>query len=105
MTDKMLVVTTAGSEDEARRIGRALVDRSLAACVNIVPGVTSIYRWEGGVEEAQEWLLIIKTTAEAFDRTRDAIRECHSYQLPECLGLAVEDGSAEYLRWIGESIK
>ncbi len=67
MTDKILVLTTAGSKDEARRIGRALVERLLAACVNIVPQVGSIYRWEGEIEEAEEWLLIIKTTGTAFE--------------------------------------
>ena len=85
MTDKILVLTTAGSKEEARKIGRALVERLLAACVNIVPQVGSIYRWEGEVEEAEEWLLIIKTTRAAFERTRDAIRELHYLRSPECI--------------------
>src|SRR5580765_6421089 len=85
MTDKILVLTTAGSKDEARKIARALVERLLAACVNIVPQVGSIYRWEGEVEEAEEWLLIIKTTRTAFERVRDAIKELHSYDVPECI--------------------
>ena len=85
MTDKILVLTTAGSRDEARKIGRALVERLLAACVNIVPQVGSIYRWEGEVEEAEEWLLIVKTTRAAFERVRDAINELHSYDVPECI--------------------
>jgi len=105
MTDKRLVLTTAGSRDEARRIAEALVDGKLAACVNIVPGAVSIYRWKGKSEEAEEWLLWIKTTAAAFDRVRDAIREMHSYELPECLCLPIEDGSAEYLRWLEESVE
>jgi periplasmic divalent cation tolerance protein len=104
MTDKRLVLTTAGSRDEARRIAEALVDRKLAACVNIVPGVTSIYRWEGKREEAEEWLLIVKTSAGAFEQVRDAIKGMHSYELPECLCLAIEDGSSEYLEWLGESV-
>ena len=105
MTDKILVLTTAGSKDEARKIARALVERLLAACVNIVPQVGSIYRWEGEIEEAEEWLLIVKTTRTAFERVRAAILELHSYDLPECICVSIEDGSLEYLSWIGQSVK
>ena len=104
MTDKKLVLTTAGSEEEARKIARALVERRLAACVNIVPQIESIYRWEGKVEEAQEWLHVIKTTGAAFDRVRDAIKELHSYEVPECICISIENGSPDYLKWIGESV-
>jgi periplasmic divalent cation tolerance protein len=105
MTDKILVLTTASSKDEARKIGRALVERLLAACVNIVPQVGSIYRWEGEVEEAEEWLLIVKTTRAAFERVRDAINELHSYDVPECIAVPIESGSVAYLAWLGESVK
>ncbi len=104
MTDKKIVLTTAGSQQEAQRIARTLVDRRLAACVNIIPQIQSIYRWQGKVEDAQEWLLLIKTTNQAFERIRDAIRELHSYELPECISVSVEDGSAAYLNWISESV-
>jgi len=104
MTVMRLVLTTAGSVDEARRIAEALVDRMLAACVNIVPKVVSIYRWKGKVEESEEWMLWIKTTAAAYEHVRDMIKEMHSYELPEVLCLVVEDGSAEYLNWIEGSI-
>jgi periplasmic divalent cation tolerance protein len=104
MTDKRIVLTTAASEEEARRIARALVDRRLASCVSIVPQVTSIYRWQGAVEEAGEWLLIVKTTAANFTQVRQAITELHSYELPECLCLTIEDGSPAYLQWITESV-
>jgi periplasmic divalent cation tolerance protein len=104
MTDKRIVLTTAGSEEEARKIARHLVEHRLAACVNIVPQVTSIYRWRDEVEEAREWLLIIKTTEAAFALVRNAIAELHPYELPECLCLNIEDGAAGYLQWIGESI-
>ena len=104
MTDKKLVLTTAGSAEEAQKIAHALVERRLAACVNIVPRVQSIYRWKENVEDAQEWLLLIKTTAEFLEGVRDAIKEMHSYELPEFICLEIEDGSAEYLKWIGESV-
>ena len=104
MTDKRIILTTAGSEAEAHKIAQALVERRLAACVNIVGPIESVYRWKGAVESAPEHLLVIKTTAAAFPRVRDAIRELHSYELPECVMLQIENGSEEYLRWIAESV-
>jgi periplasmic divalent cation tolerance protein len=104
MTDKRIVLTTAGSEEEAAKIARHLVEHSLSACVNIVPRVTSIYRWKDKVEEGREWLLIIKTTAGAFGQVRQAIADLHSYELPECICLTIEDGSPNYLQWIAESV-
>jgi periplasmic divalent cation tolerance protein len=105
MTDKRLVLTTCGSLEEARSIAQTLVERQLAACVNIAPQIESVYRWQGGVESATEWLLVIKTTAETFDRLRETLSELHSYELPECIAIAVEDGSAGYLEWIGQSVR
>ncbi len=104
MIDKRIVLTTAGSEEEARKIAHHIVEEHLAACVNIVPQVLSIYSWQNQVEESREWLLIIKTTAAAFEGVRQAITELHSYDLPECICLAIEDGSPGYLQWIGESV-
>lgn len=104
MTDKKIVLTTAGTREEALKIGRALVEKRLAACVNVVGPIESVYRWKGAVETAQEWLLVVKTTASAFDQVREAIRELHSYELPECVSLPIEGGSEEYLGWIGESV-
>jgi periplasmic divalent cation tolerance protein len=105
MTNKRVVLSTAGSEDEARKIAHHLVEHQLAACVNIVPQMESIYRWQGKVESAGEWLLLIKTTAEKFPAVRDAIRGLHSYDLPECIAIAIENGSEAYLQWIEESVK
>jgi periplasmic divalent cation tolerance protein len=105
MTNKRLVITTCGSLDEARSIARTLVKRQLAACVNIVPQIESVYRWQGEIETATEWLLVIKTTLEVFERVREALSELHSYELPECIEIAIEDGSAAYLDWIGESVR
>jgi periplasmic divalent cation tolerance protein len=104
MTDKRIVLTTAGSEEEARKIARRLVETRVAACVNIVPQIASIYRWQGKVEESREWLLVIKTTDAAFDKVRQAIAELHSYELPECICLTIEDGSPNYLQWIAGSV-
>lgn len=105
MTDNKLVFTSTGSQEEARSIARALVERRLAACVNIIPQIESIYRWRENVDQTQEWLLIIKTTSGAFERVRDAVKELHSYELPECICLPIEDGSPAYLSWIGDSVK
>lgn len=104
MTDKRIVLTTAGSREEAQKIAHALVERQLAGCVNVIPQVNSVYRWQGNVEEAEEWLLIIKTTAAAFDQVRGAIQALHSYELPECVCIAIEDGSPAYLKWLAESV-
>jgi periplasmic divalent cation tolerance protein len=104
MTDKRIVLSTAGSEDEARKIALYLVEQRLAACVNILPGIESVYRWKEKVESSQEYLLLIKTSAERFPQVRDAIRELHSYELPECIAISIEEGSVEYLRWLTYSL-
>jgi periplasmic divalent cation tolerance protein len=104
MTNGKLVLTTAGSREEAQMIARALVERRLAACVNVIPRIQSIYRWKDKVDEAEEWLLVIKTTTAGFARVRAAIAELHSYEVPECICVAIEDGSEQYLKWIAESV-
>jgi len=105
MTDKRIVLTTCGSLEGARTIANALVESHLAACVNIIPQIESVYRWKDKIETATEWLLIIKTTENAFNRLRESLGRLHSYDLPECIEIAVEDGSAAYLEWIGESVR
>ena len=102
MTNKRLVLTTAASLEEAKKIAHALVESRMAACVNVIPKIESVYRWEGKVEEAQEYLLLIKTTAEASPGVREAIQRLHSYEVPECIVLGVEEGSEAYLKWIDE---
>jgi periplasmic divalent cation tolerance protein len=104
MTDKKLVLTTCGSLEEARKISRTLIERRLAACVNIAPQIESVYRWQGKIETATEFLLLIKTTAGAFEELQNALTELHSYNVPECIEIPIENGSAAYLAWIGESI-
>jgi len=103
MSNARIVLTTAASQEEAKKIAHALVERRLAACVNIVPQIESIYRWQQKIETATEWLLLIKTQAESFERIRAAIKELHSYELPECVMLEVAAGSSEYLNWIAEN--
>jgi periplasmic divalent cation tolerance protein len=105
MTDARVVFTTTADTAEAEKIARALVERRLAACVNILPQVRAIYRWQGKVEDATEILLIIKTTAAHSPAVRDAIRELHSYDVPECIALPVADGSPDYLKWLTESVQ
>ena len=103
MTDAGIVLTTAGSSQEAEKIAASLVERRLAACVNIIPQIQSVYRWEGKVERTTEWLLLIKTRIELFASLRDALHELHSYEVPECIMLQVCDGAEPYLRWIAQN--
>jgi periplasmic divalent cation tolerance protein len=103
-TDKIVVLVTCGSVKEARTIARALVERKLAACVNILPSaVESIYRWKNKVESAKEFLLMIKTTRKRFTALESEVRRLHSYDVPEIIALPVASGSREYLNWIAES--
>ena len=105
MTDARVVLTTAGSPEEAEKIARALVERRLAACVNIVPQIQSVYRWKDKIEHETEWLLIIKTKTNLFESVAGAIKELHSYELPECVMLEVDSGSERYLNWIRENTR
>ncbi len=86
------------------RLANALIERRLAACVNILPPVKSIYRWRGEVQSATEYLLLIKTTEERFDALREAVVEMHSYETPELIGVPIADGSEKYLAWLRESV-
>jgi len=98
--DLIVVYTTAGSEDQAARIATALVEENLAACVNIVPGIHSVYRWKGKIEKDKEYLLIIKSAALRFDALRERIRTLHSYELPEIIAVRIEAGDPDVLAWI-----
>lgn len=95
-----IVLTTVPGDDEGAAIGRALVDRRLAACVSVVPGVRSFYRWQGAVHEDAERLLVIKTRAAQFEELRRAVRELHSYDTPEIILLEISDGDPAYLAWL-----
>lgn len=100
----LVCLVTTASLEEAHRIARVLVDERLAACVNVLPGVRSVYRWEGGVEEAEEVLLVAKTVPERFEALRDRVLGLHSYQVPEVVALPVHGAAAAYERWVRESV-
>ncbi|HZO80196.1 MAG TPA: divalent-cation tolerance protein CutA [Candidatus Binataceae bacterium] len=98
-----IALVTAGDERQARAIARTLVDQRLAACVNIVGPIRSVYRWRDSVEDEPEYLLIIKTRAALLGRLERRVAELHNYEVPEVLALAPAAGSAPYLRWLFES--
>jgi periplasmic divalent cation tolerance protein len=105
MEQARIVLTTVSSHDEARKIARSLVEARLAACVNIIGGLRSIYHWRGAVEEADEFQLVIKTSVEKIEALQMALHALHSYEVPEFLVLAVEGGSSAYLQWLYESVE
>lgn len=105
MTEARVVLTTTGNRDEAEKIATALVEAEVAACVNIVGPIRSIYRWEGKVERAEEFLLLVKTWGPAYDDVEELIRELHSYEVPECVAIRVEKGSEAYLEWLENSVR
>jgi periplasmic divalent cation tolerance protein len=100
MTNKVVVLSTCGSPEEAEKIARELVSQRLAACVSIVPGVRSLYQWKGAVEDSQETLLLIKSTRELFPRLKTELSRLHSYEVPEIIALPVVDGAEPYLAWM-----
>jgi periplasmic divalent cation tolerance protein len=100
---EIVVYITASNEDEAATIARALVEAKLAACVNIIKNVRSIYVWQGKLQDDSEALLIVKTRKGHFDSLSAEVRKIHSYEVPEIIALPVTQGSEEYLRWIRES--
>jgi periplasmic divalent cation tolerance protein len=105
MTDAILVLVTAPTVDKAAELARALVEEQLAACGNVVPGLRSIYRWEGKVHDESEVLLILKTRAPLFEALRRRVVELHPYQCPEVLRLGVEAGHEPYLQWIRDNVR
>ena len=102
--DYCAIFVTAGSRPEARRIARALLERRLVACANIIPGVESHYWWEGKVDHAREWLLVMKTRRDQFRAVELAVKQLHSYQVPEIIALPLIAGQADYLRWMDASL-
>jgi periplasmic divalent cation tolerance protein len=104
MTDALLVFCTCSDHAEASKLAQAIVLDGAAACVNILPAIESVYRWQGKIETADEILLLIKTTRERFSALRDLIVRLHSYDTPEVIAIPVADGLAKYLEWLGATI-
>ena len=104
MTDKIVVLNTCADEKEAGNLARTLVEERLAACVSVIPGVRSFYRWKGAVETSAECLLVIKSSRELFAPLRAALDRLHSYDVPEVLALPIVDGSPSYLDWLDASM-
>ena len=104
MQEFILVYVTAGSPAEGDRLARALVEERLAACVNRIAPVQSVYRWQGKVEQSEEELLIVKTRKALFAALESRVRELHSYSVPEIIAVPIVDGSEGYLRWLGEQL-
>lgn len=104
MTDAVVVLCTFANQQDAQHIGSAVIEARLAACVNILPAVQSIYRWKGEIEHAEETLAVIKTTRQSFSALRDRIKELHPYETPEIIAVPVVEGLTDYLAWIGEQV-
>jgi len=102
MTDYIQVITTTNSEEEARKIQRVLVEERAAACIQIIGPISSLYWWEGEIEEAGEWICLIKTRAEAYPKVEALIKRDHPYSVPEILAIPISAGNKDYLAWISE---
>ncbi|HEY8459015.1 MAG TPA: divalent-cation tolerance protein CutA [Blastocatellia bacterium] len=103
--DALVVLTTLENHEDGERLAGLLLESALAACVQILPPMTSIYRWQGAIERASEILLLIKTTRDAYPRVETVIKENHPYQTPEIIALPVAAGLADYLSWLRDSVK
>lgn len=100
MTDKVIVLTTCSTQADAMRIARTLVERRLAACVNVVPNIVSVYRWQGAIEESNEWLLVVKTAAGLLENLKEELPKMHPYEVPELVAMNIVDGAESYLNWL-----
>ncbi len=105
MTGEIVILCTSASEEEAERIARHLLEEHVAACVNVIPMQRSYYWWQGAIESAAEYLLLIKSSAGLFPAVEQAIRRMHSYEVPELLALPVLAGSADYLTWLRGNLR
>ena len=105
MTDKIVIFVTVGNSSDAALLAKSLVEKRLAACVNLVPGISSWYWWEGKVNEDQEVLLVMKTSRDKFAALEKEVLRLHSYAVPEIIAVQIVEGSKNYLNWIEESLK
>jgi periplasmic divalent cation tolerance protein len=104
MTDKVIVFSTCPSREEAKRIARGLVEERLAACVNVLDGVSSIYHWQGKVEESDEVMLVVKSRRDLLGRLQERLANMHSYEVPEAVAIPVVDGLPAYLEWLDREL-
>ena len=104
MTDARIVLTTVSSKDAADKLATELVERRLAACVNIIGPIHSVYRWRNEVRNEAEYLLLIKTTAHHASHLESAFKELHPYELPECVQLSIDQGNEDYLAWLAAEV-
>src|SRR5580698_3137470 len=104
MTDKIVVLTACDSEEQAGLVARNLVEKRLAACVNILPKARSIYRWKDAIEDTQEFILLIKSRRDLLPALRAEISRTHSYEVPEVIALSIIDGSEEYFAWFDREL-
>jgi len=99
---EIAIFITSGKEEEAKRLARVLVEEKLAACVNILPNVESLYWWKGNIEVSKEWMLVVKTQGKMVNRIVKRVKEIHSYEVPEIIALPIAGGNKDYLRWISD---
>jgi len=104
MTETLVVFVSCEGKQQAEKIAGVVVEERLAACVNVLPGVRSCYVWEGKLTWAEEVLLLVKTTRAGFLGLEKRVRELHTYEVPEIVGVRIEAGEEKYLRWVGESV-
>ncbi|MBZ5624410.1 MAG: divalent-cation tolerance protein CutA [Acidobacteriia bacterium] len=104
MTDKIVVLSTCSTEEEAERLARLLLEAHLAACVSVIPRMRSFYRWKGAIESAGECLLLIKSSRQCFDSLRVRLEAAHSYEVPELLALPVIEGARNYMNWLDANL-
>jgi periplasmic divalent cation tolerance protein len=104
-TGEVVVLITTSSSEEAQRIAHSLLNHRKAACVNIVPGVNSLFWWKGKIDSAQECLLVVKTKASALDQVISLVKQTHSYKVPEVVALPIVGGNDEYLEWIRDEVE
>jgi periplasmic divalent cation tolerance protein len=104
MTDKIVVINTCASADEAETLARTLIDQRLAACVTVISPAKSFYRWNGAVASSIEWLLLIKTSRALFARVETVLQTSHTYEVPEIIALPIVEGSTNYLAWLSSEL-
>jgi len=105
MTEQIVILSTCASDEEARQIALLLLDRGLAACVNVIPACESYFHWQGKIDHGKECLLLIKSSRSMFANVASAIEAAHSYEVPEVIALPIIDGAANYLNWLSSNLR